>query len=77
MEPLEKKQIEKKKREKDSIIISPFMQNKVINLLKKKVKRNLDWLDIISFQNNKNIKGCITGKAIYEGKIDLKVAFSL
>lgn len=35
--------------------------------------------DIIKLKelNNFNIKGCITGKAIYEGKIDLKEAFSL
>ena len=35
--------------------------------------------DIIKLKeaNNPNIKGCITGKAIYEGKIDLREAFLL
>ena len=35
--------------------------------------------DIIKLKelSNSNIKGCITGKAVYEGKIDLKEALSL
>lgn len=38
---------------------------------------SIDDIIVLKELNNKNIKGCITGKAIYEGKIDLKAAFSL
>ena len=37
--------------------------------------KNID--DVIALKGNKNIKGCIVGKAFYEGKIDLKQAIQV